>query len=256
MNYNNNYFGQQNASAQGASILDVYYEFTFDKYNCPYGQTISVQVQGRDVDVLLPENIISGQTFEAPNMGNSDVYGNVGNLYITIYIEERTNNTMTPESFWRSNLGTLLNERKGCWGAYFPENTSMQMYANAIHNITGGRANQGEIIGILDYTSDFSIPCGAGIVITRDKMYIQLGSDTWGKANFLGNGIPVKEIAFDRLNNIAVQQKTFISFPKIVWQEMDGTSFEYKSVRQGKAFNYEMLVNVVQRYVYLLRGGI
>ena len=128
------------------------------------------------------------------------------------------------------------------------------MYANAIHNITDGKAKKNEIIGILDYTSDHNIQCGAGVVVTKDKLYIQLGSDVWGKNGFLSGGISAKEITFSKLKSITHQPKTFLGWNKLIWQQTDGVSEEYRSIREGKAFDYQAFVDNINKYVKILKG--
>ncbi len=234
--------------------LDVYHELTFDRETCPYGRKIKINVGGREVEILIPESIRNGQTIEAPFMGKSDEFGNSGTLFVTVRISDKKKEISTVEEFWRKYLGESLREKRGSWGAYFGEEITLQMYANAIHNITEGKAKKGDIIGILDYTSDYNIPCGAGIVLTKDKMYIQLGSDTWGKGGFLNGGIPVKEITFSKLRTISYQHKSFFSWHRLVWQETDGASYEYKSTREGKAFDYQVLADNINKYIKLLKG--
>ena len=234
--------------------LDVYHEVTFDRETCPYGKKISINIQGRNVEILIPESVRDGQIIEAPFMGKSDEFGNYGTLYVTVRISDKKQELFTAEEFWRKHLGETLREKRGSWGAYFGDEISLQMYANAIHNITESKAKKGDIVGILDYTSDYNIPCGAGIVLTKDKMYIQLGSDTWGKGGFLNGGIPVKEITFSKLRNISYQHKSFFSWHRLIWQETDGARHEYKSTREGKAFDYQILADNINKYIKLLKG--
>lgn len=234
--------------------LDIYHEVTFERENCPYGKKIRVNVEGKDVEILIPETVQDGEVIEAPFMGKSDEFGNSGTLYVTVRISDREKELSILEEFWRKHLGEVLRERRGSWGAYFGGEITLQMYANAIHNITGGKARKSEIIGILDYTSDHNIPCGAGIVLTKDKMYIQLGSDTWGKGGFLNGGIPIKEITFSKLRNISYQHKSFFSWHRFIWQETDSASYEYKSTREGKAFDYQVLADNINKYIKLLKG--
>jgi len=252
-------FGNSNSKAEvppriETKDLDVYHKMAFDKETCPYGKKIRIKVQGRAVEILIPESIKDGQTIEAPFMGKSDAYGNSGTLFVNVRILDKKKEVSVTEEFWKKHLGEVLKEKKGSWGAYFGGDITLQMYANAIHNITGGKANKSEIIGILDYTSDFKIPCGAGIVVTKEKMYLQLGAEDWGNGGFLIGGIPVKEITFANLKTINYQPKTFFVHHKILWQNKDGSSHEYKNIRQGKAFDNQVLVNIIKKYIELIKG--
>lgn len=234
--------------------LDIYHEVTFERENCPYGKKIRVNVEGKDVEILIPETVQDDEVIEAPFMGRSDEFGNSGTLFVTIRISDKKKELSIAEEFWRKHLGESLREKRGSWGAYFGGEISLQMYANAIHNITDGKANKSDIIGILDYTSDYSIPCGAGIVVTKDRMYIQLGSEAWGRNGFLTGGISACEITFSELQDIGYQPKSFFSWNKLIWRQTDGMSYEYKSTREGKAFDYQALVNNINKYLKILKG--
>lgn len=112
------------------------------------------------------------------------------------------------------------------WKAYTAPEIPLQIYSNAIFNIGENEVKKNEIIGILDCTPDTRIPCGAGIIVTEDRMIVQLG-----EAAAVTNTRPKAVIYFSQFKDAEeVEVKKFMAKTKAFrWADKDGKQYTYES---------------------------
>ena len=136
--------------------------------------------------------------------------------------------------FWKKNLRSLWREwptslktmfgssgKLGSWQAYFAPDLPLQICSNAIFNITRSEVRKDQVLAILDCTFDSRIPCGRGIVVTEDKMYINLLAENGNEKKF-----PPAVLEFDRNKRIwNSHMKGFmgVKYPILEWETTDGT---------------------------------
>jgi hypothetical protein len=112
------------------------------------------------------------------------------------------------------------------WQAYIAPDIPLQIYSNAIFNIAENDAKKNEILAILDTTPDTRIPCGGGIIVTMDRVIIQLG-----EAAAATNTRPKAVIYLDQFKAAeAVEVKKFMVKTKALdWITKDGMQHRYES---------------------------
>lgn len=130
--------------------------------------------------------------------------------------------------FWKKNLtGMWSANANKKWSAYFAPDIPLQICSNALYNIAGNRIKKNEILAILDCTPDTRIPCGGGIIVTKDKMIIQLGDEAQTGAK-QENG---KVLEYKWLKRIWIGEKKvlFRKIPMICWETKDGRKETFSS---------------------------
>ena len=123
--------------------------------------------------------------------------------------------------FWQQNLTKLWTSRKDKrWNVYFAPDLPLQICSNAIFNITQNEVRREQILAILDCTPDTRVPCGCGVVITQEKMYINLLVQDGNPRKY-----PKAVLEFARLKRVwngvqngALWQK----YPCLHWETTDG----------------------------------
>lgn len=141
-------------------------------------------------------------------------------------------------AFWHRYLTELwAGSGNKNWKPYFAPDIPLQVCSNAIYNITGNEVRKNQILAILDCTPDLRIPCGGGVVITEDKMYIQLGQDI--------THAPKAVIEFAKLNGIWTKQQKYMfqKYDVLHWTYKDGRMFAYGGVTgMGNLFSGAQII--------------
>lgn len=76
--------------------LDIHTEMKFAHQNHPAGKHLSIQIDTRVIDFIVPQDIKDGGTLRLPGNGKHDsVTGKTGDLYITMHIEPKPSNKKT-----------------------------------------------------------------------------------------------------------------------------------------------------------------
>lgn len=129
-------------------------------------------------------------------------------------------------AFWQQNLTKLWGVKKDAsWKAYFAPNIPLQICSNAIFNITESREKKDQILAILDCTPDDRVPCGGGIVVTPDRMYINLLMQNANAQKY-----PVAVLEFDQLKQVwsGIQKgPLWIKYPSLYWETNTGKSYSF-----------------------------
>jgi len=125
-----------------------------------------------------------------------------------------------------SSKASALGKHMTKWKAYTAPEIPLQIYSNAIFNIGENEVKKNEIIGILDCTPDTRIPCGGGIIVTEDRMIIQLG-----EAAVSTNTRPKAVIYFNQFKDAEeVEVKKFMVKTKAFrWTDKNGKQYTYES---------------------------
>ena len=129
-------------------------------------------------------------------------------------------------SLMAGSMATAMGRHMTKWKAYTAPEIPLQIYSNAIFNIGENDVKKNEIIGILDCTPDTRIPCGAGIIVTEDRMIIQLG-----EAAVSTVAKPKAVIYFNQFQDAKeVEVKKFMAKTKAFrWTNKDGKQYTYES---------------------------
>jgi hypothetical protein len=147
--------------------------------------------------------------------------------------------------FWRIRLPLMWKNRDPSWNAYFAPNIPPQICANAVFNIAKGKVNPEQVLAVLDCSIDKNVPGGAGLLITRDTIFIWTVFLT-GKG-MMGTEKP-GEIPYRRLDLVFWKDKmvwgTMKKRPEIFWVTRENDVDAYKSLG-NRYLNCERLVNAL-----------
>lgn len=147
--------------------------------------------------------------------------------------------------FWRIRLPLMWKNRDPSWNAYFAPNIPPQICANAVFNISKGKVSPEQVLAVLDCSIDKNVPGGAGLLITRDTIFIWTVFLT-GKG-MMGTEKP-GEIPYRRLELVFWKDKmvwgTMKKRPEIFWVTRENDVDAYKSLG-NRYLNCERLVNAL-----------
>jgi hypothetical protein len=123
--------------------------------------------------------------------------------------------------FWKKNLTSLWAPQPDKrWKAYFAPDIPLQVCSNAIFNIAESEVRKDEILAVLDCTPDTRVPCGRGILITAEKMYINMLIENANPQKY-----PKAVLEFRRLRKVwsGVEKGIlWVKYPCIYWETTDG----------------------------------
>ena len=140
----------------------------------------------------IPKDAKDGDTREWSGKGLVDEYsGKAGNLILTFEFDDSFDvreekrdlqNEMT--NYWKDFLHELWSVNKmPYWKTYFAPDIPAQVLSNALYNIAENELRAKDVIAILDCSPLVEVLCGEGIIMTKDKIYINTAMGGWGHAN-------------------------------------------------------------------------
>lgn len=172
--------------------LDVYRTILISADNDLRGKYTTLEVAGKKHRILIPKDVKDGDTKEWSGKGLVDEYsGKTGNLFLTFEFDDSFDvreekrdlqNEMT--NYWKDFLHELWSVNKmPYWKTYFAPDIPAQVLSNALYNIAENELRAKDVIAILDCSPLVEVLCGEGIIMTKDKIYINTAMGGWGHAN-------------------------------------------------------------------------
>lgn len=206
-----------------------------DSWEGEYDETLNVFAQkvasdeedGGTIGIFTPkpavEKVVSRTTEEFVKKPIPEVKQTIPEVKKPVEGESRREAML---AFWQQNLTKLWGVKKDAsWKAYFAPNIPLQICSNAIFNITESREKKDQILAILDCTPDDRVPCGGGIVVTPDRMYINLLMQNANAQKY-----PVAVLEFDQLKQVwsGIQKgPLWIKYPSLYWETNTGKSYSF-----------------------------
>ncbi len=156
-------------------------------------------------------------------------------------VDEKQEKIKELKEFWKIFLTTLWSSKRNTlWKAYITPDIPLQIYSNAMYNITGNQVKKDDIVAILDCTPDTRIPCGGGMIMTTEGIWIQLGTLAVGDS-------PASFIPYD-VKDLHVETSKFLftTTQKLVWTDK-GKTCVYNSA-QTKYVDYNQLIWAIKEW--------
>ena len=235
--------------------LDVHRTFRITAENDLRGKYTTLEVAGKKHRILIPKDAKNGGTKEWSGKGLVDEYsGKAGNLILTFELDasleeckEQSNLEKEITSYWKGLLHELWGINKmPYWKTYFAPDIPAQILSNSLYNIAENELRAKDVLAILDCAGTSEVLCGEGIIITKDKIYINVAMDGWGYVSE-----PKAVIDLNTLDDIwvEVKKKFLVKQPVLCWTEntkkYGKVSHSYNIVRAG-ILNPDKLVNHVK----------
>lgn len=185
-----------------------------------------------------------------PNPPDDDEDGGTVNIFgkkpvppIPDPVEEDHSREDAMREFWKKNMAKLWSEKVDPnWKVYVSPGIPLQICSNAIFNIAQNLVKKDQILAILDCTPDTRVPCGCGVVVTSEKMYINLlisGADA--------RKFPGAILEFDRLKRVwsgVRKGPLWAKYPSLYWETKDGRTGEF-GMNMYRFLNYSTLADLL-----------
>ena len=235
--------------------LDVDRTIRITAENDLRGKYTVMEVAGKKHRILIPKDAKNGGTKEWSGKGLVDEYsGKAGNLIVTFELDASLEEQKeVPDlekqltSYWKGLLHELWGINKmPYWQTYFAPEIPAQVLSNAIYNIAENELRAKDVLAILDCAGTSEVLCGEGIIITKDKIYINVAMDGWGYVSE-----PKAVIDLTALDDIWVESKKkfLVKQSVLCWTEntkkYGKVSYSYNIVRAG-VLNPDKIVNHVK----------
>lgn len=234
--------------------LDVHRTFLITAENDLRGKYTTLEVAGKKHRILIPKDAKNGGSKTWTGKGLIDASsGKAGDLILTFElddsieaVDEKFNLQKELTNYWKGLLHELWGIKKApFWKTYFAPDISAQALSNAIYNIAENEIRAKDVIAILDCSGTAEVACGEGIIMTTDKIYINLAMDGWGYKS-----VPKAVIDLKTVSDIKVETKNkFLGQQQILhWTENTKSgqvSHSYNNVRLG-IVNLDKLVNHIK----------
>lgn len=234
--------------------LDVHRTFLITAENDLRGKCTTLEVAGKKHRILIPKDAKNGGTKEWSGKGLVDEYsGKAGNLILTFELDdsleeykEQSNLEKEIANYWKDLLHELWGVNKmPYWKTYFAPDIPAQVLSNALYNIAENELRAKDVIAILDCAGTSEVLCGEGIIMTKDKIYINTAMDGWGYASE-----PKAVIDLTTIDDIwvEVKKKLLVKQHILHWTEKTKkgkVEHSYNNVRWG-ILNLDKLVNHVK----------
>jgi len=234
--------------------LDVHRTFRITAENDLRGKYTTLEVAGKKHRILIPKDAKNGGTKEWSGKGLVDEYsGKAGNLILTFELDdsleeykEQSNLEKEIANYWKDLLHELWGVNKmPYWKTYFAPDIPAQVLSNALYNIAENELRAKDVIAILDCAGTSEVLCGEGIIMTKDKIYINTAMDGWGYVSE-----PKAVIDLTTIDDIwvEVKKKLLVKQHILHWTEKTKkgkVEHSYNNVRWG-ILNLDKLVNHVK----------
>ena len=152
-------------------------------------------------------------------------FGRRGKTGWKVVTPEQDNSEIV-KSYWKEHLtGIWSKYANKKWGVYYAPDIPLQIYSNALYNIADNEIKKSDVLAILDCTTDIRVPCGSGIIVTKDKLFIQMGAEGGSSAGVLPKGV----IEYTQVKRmwIGEKKKLFAKVPILCWETKDGKNHSY-----------------------------
>ncbi len=149
-------------------------------------------------------------------------------------------------SFWKTNLSSVWapDKKDVRWKTYFTPQIPLQICSNAIFNIAKNSIVKSDILAILDCSDDISAPCSSGVLITADKIYLQLGMGLISGVRHPEANVGIIDIK--TFNSFSTEEKRLLfgKYKILNWKTEDSTAHSYTSHASYK-IRYEILMKLI-----------
>lgn len=234
--------------------LDVHRTIIITAENDLRGKYTVQEVAGKKHRIMIPKDAKNGGSKTWTGKGLIDASsGKAGDLILTFElddsieaVDEKFNLQKELTNYWKGLLHELWGVNKApFWKTYFAPDIPAQALSNAIYNIAENEIRAKDVIAILDCSGTAEVACGEGIIMTADKIYINLAMDGWGYKS-----VPKAVIDLKTVGDIKVETKKKLLGQQQILHWAENTkngqvAHSYNNVRSG-IVNMDKLVNHIK----------